>query len=227
MQANVFVLIPTYNRSRYIRECLLSILKQTHQDLGVIIYDDGSSDDTAICVARMNDARITYHRSNDNNGIVHARNWLLEFARRAKIKYACWQDSDDVSHHDRISEQLAFMEETQSPMVLGGWVPFHGDPPKFPARAAHANNGVIIFASAFFEVDKVPDFREIKRDPTPTTLGGEDVVWRNELLEKYGEPPEVRKQLYFVRRHSDRIGIWRNHPASNPDWYKRMSDRVK
>lgn len=223
----IAVLIPTYNRAQFLHDCLKSILKQSHSDLIAMVYDDGSSDNTSEILNALNDVRVRLISNKINNGVVYARNALLNCAREMGVEFACWQDSDDVSHPARLWRQLDFITKTKTPMVLSGWNIFNQEHPRFPIIPAQATNREIIFASAFFNPKSVPDFREINRHPTPTTLGGEDVVWREDLKAIHGEPPELRDELYFVRRHAERISIWRRNSAFNPDWHKRMTNRVK
>jgi glycosyltransferase involved in cell wall biosynthesis len=44
--AKITVVMPTYNQGKFIREAVDSIMKQTHEDIELIIVDDGSTDDT-------------------------------------------------------------------------------------------------------------------------------------------------------------------------------------
>ncbi len=46
----VSVVIPVYNASRYLRECVDSVLAQTYSDLDIVLVDDGSTADSeAVC----------------------------------------------------------------------------------------------------------------------------------------------------------------------------------
>ena len=46
----VSIIVPVYNTSLYLRECLNSIKNQTLKDIEVIVVDDGSTDSSpAIC----------------------------------------------------------------------------------------------------------------------------------------------------------------------------------
>ncbi len=79
----VSVLIPVYNRRRYIEGCIESALAQTYTSLEIIVWDNASDDGTwQICanVARR-DSRVRVYRHADNIGPV--MNWrrCVEMAR--------------------------------------------------------------------------------------------------------------------------------------------------
>ncbi len=65
----VTVAIPTYNRSRLLRESIQSVLNQTWPDFDLLVADNASSDDTADVVASFRDRRIRYHRHAANLGM--------------------------------------------------------------------------------------------------------------------------------------------------------------
>src|SRR5690606_6814277 len=46
LQPKVSVIVPCYNSSRYLRECMDSIINQTLKEIEIICVDDGSTDDT-------------------------------------------------------------------------------------------------------------------------------------------------------------------------------------
>jgi glycosyltransferase involved in cell wall biosynthesis len=56
----ISVIIPLYNKARYIERAIFSVLKQTYQDYEIIIVDDGSTDGSADIVKSINDERIRY-----------------------------------------------------------------------------------------------------------------------------------------------------------------------
>lgn len=90
----VSVIIPVYNAERTIRKCLLSLSEQIDKDFEIIIYNDGSTDDT-LCVinevTKVFDIKTTVV-SGENSGVSHARNSALELASG---EYVTFVDADD------------------------------------------------------------------------------------------------------------------------------------
>lgn len=56
----VTVLTTTYNHSKYIGNCIRSVLAQTYHNWEQVVVDDGSTDDTAEIVKKFDDERIIY-----------------------------------------------------------------------------------------------------------------------------------------------------------------------
>lgn len=59
----VTVAIPTYNRSRLLKEAMASVLAQDYLDFRVMVVDNASSDDTEQVVRSFADSRVTYSRT--------------------------------------------------------------------------------------------------------------------------------------------------------------------
>lgn len=89
----ISVIIPVYNVESYLRECVDSVLNQTHQYFEIILVDDGSTDHSSeICdVYVAADDRIScIHK--ENGGASTARNAGLDAAQG---EYVFFLDSDD------------------------------------------------------------------------------------------------------------------------------------
>lgn len=96
----VSVIVPVYNASAFLEECLQSILSQSYQDLEIILIDDGSQDNSGeICDRyKEKDARIVVIHQN-NQGASNARNSALDIASGQLITFV---DSDDTIEREMI-----------------------------------------------------------------------------------------------------------------------------
>ena len=105
--SKVSVIIPTYNRARYVRESIQSVLSQTYGDLEVIVVDDGSTDETAEVIGAISDPRLRYLRQ-DHVGRSKARNYGLSVARG---KYIAFLDSDDLYLPNKVELQVDYLNK--------------------------------------------------------------------------------------------------------------------
>lgn len=106
----VSVLIPVYNREKFVVAAIESALQQTCSDLEIVVVDNASTDGTwAACGAiASRDERVRLYRNETNLGPV--RNWLrcIELARGAYAKIL-W--SDDLLTPDFLEKTLPLLTE--------------------------------------------------------------------------------------------------------------------
>ena len=116
MKDVISVIVPVYNVSAYLPECLDSILSQDYEKLEVILIDDGSTDDSgAVCDAyAQRDGRIrVIHQK--NRGLSGARNAGLDAAEGEWIAFV---DSDDTITPDFCAKLYHAAQETGAQMVV-------------------------------------------------------------------------------------------------------------
>ncbi len=94
MKNMISVIVTTYNRAYYLKECISSIQAQTYDNLEIIVIDDCSKDNTEDIInnIKLNDNRIRYIRHNINKGAGAAKNTGIEVATG---EYITFVDSDD------------------------------------------------------------------------------------------------------------------------------------
>lgn len=103
----VSVVIPLYNKGKYIERALSSVLAQTIQPYEIIVIDDGSTDDGPEKVLNFNNKKIILIRQ-DNIGPGAARNNGLCVA---KGKYVAFLDADDEWMPSFLNEGLLLLED--------------------------------------------------------------------------------------------------------------------
>ena len=89
----ISVIVPVYKVEKYLDRCVRSLLRQTFDDLEIILVDDGSPDSCgSMCDAWAEKESRIWVIHKENGGLSSARNAGLA---QAHGKYICFTDSDD------------------------------------------------------------------------------------------------------------------------------------
>lgn len=181
MSVRFSVLLPVYNREKYVKQAVDSVLNQTFKDFELLAVDDGSTDRSAeILKSYGSKLKLIQQR---NQGPEIARNAA---AALAQGEYLVYLDSDDFLLPFALETYDKVIRGTDSPPLLQGSVLFFRDgdsPPKgFPADPIQiykfktyaaktislSSNATVIRKSAF---DAVGGGR---RDTTAKTFHADD-----------------------------------------------------
>lgn len=122
LTVDVSVVIPVYNASAWLHECLLSVLGQTGVRLEVVCIDDGSTDDSMRLLNEYQalDSRIRIVQQ-ENGGLSVARNAGLSVARG---RYVCFLDSDDYYRIDALEQLVKRSDDYELDVLQFDAVPF-------------------------------------------------------------------------------------------------------
>ncbi len=136
MRPKISIIIPIYNREKYLNECLDSVLNQTLRELEIICIDDGSTDSSTEILRRYakTDERIIVLRQEHSNA-GQARNYGIDVATGKCIYFL---DSDDVISENNALEILynlceqenldiaifnyAYLDDKSGNVHAGNWV---------------------------------------------------------------------------------------------------------
>lgn len=106
--SEISVIIPVYNKARYIEETIKSVLSQTFQDFEIIVIDDGSTDESSKVLKKyINRQKIAVYRQK-NKGCPAALNKGIMLS---KGKYICWLSADDVWYKNKLEMQVKEFEK--------------------------------------------------------------------------------------------------------------------
>ena len=99
----VSVHLPVYNKGKYLRECLDSVLAQDFQDFEIIAVDDASTDDSYEILNEYasKHENIKVFQNTRNLGTLHTRKRCLE---EAQGEYMVFVDADDMAEPHMIRE---------------------------------------------------------------------------------------------------------------------------
>jgi glycosyltransferase involved in cell wall biosynthesis len=109
MNAPCSIIIPTLNRRDRLLRTLRVVRAQHHDDLEIIVSDDGSTDGTADAVAGLGDDRIRVIEHDRWSGVANARNRGIAAATG---RYVAFLDDDDLWVPQKLSAQIEEMAET-------------------------------------------------------------------------------------------------------------------
>ena len=100
----VSIIIPTYNRPKYLQRAIESSLKQTYRNIEVIVIDDNSNYNPLTIIEGFKDNRIKYYKNSVNRGSVFSRNRGLSICSGDYVNFL---DDDDEILPQKIEFQVA------------------------------------------------------------------------------------------------------------------------
>lgn len=212
----ISIIMSTYNDEKHLEESIISILNQSFEDFEFIIINDGSTDGSQKIIDKYaeKDHRIVsiYH---ENLGLTKSLNKGLKIARG---EFIARQDSDDISHPDRIKQQYEFMKENIKTIVCFCWtkvidefgdeigeIRFFTKPDKIK-RTLKKGKNIYTHGSAMFR--KEPVLRLGGYNDTIRSAQDLDLWLR--LLNNNLQLGAVDRFLYNWRLHDNSISIKQN-----------------
>ena len=194
----VSVIIPLYNSSKYIEDCIDSVLSQDYPNIEVIVVDDGSTDEGASLVGHYKNVKLIRQT---NQGVTAARKAGV---MASKGEWIMFVDADDTVRKEIISSWLPLLrddvdiiigkmhsEKTVGSEQMAYDILEHRSFPKPPwlklfRRYLFENNGIF----------------EIPRD----IVWGEDVLMLIRLaMVSKGKVAYSKARNYEYRRHPEQI----------------------
>lgn len=123
----VTVIVPVFNAGPYLKTCLDSIVRQTYQQLEILLINDGSTDESAsLCESyrKMDDRVRVIHKKLGGSGVGAARNTALPFITG---DYVLFVDNDDWLELHHIEFLYQSLKETDSDIAIANFTEFDED----------------------------------------------------------------------------------------------------
>jgi glycosyltransferase involved in cell wall biosynthesis len=116
--AEISIVMPVYNAEDYLASAIESILNQSFYDFELILFDDGSKDNSLSIMKHYEilDKRVRVI-SRENKGLPATLNEAINLASGSWIAR---MDADDVSLRDRLKLQMQYLNNYPDTVVLGG-----------------------------------------------------------------------------------------------------------
>ena len=179
MQEKVSVIVPVYNAANYIGQTIQSVLDQDYENWELILVENGSTDDSVAKIQAFKDERIRLIIMDGNAGAANARN---EGMRQATGTYVGYVDADDLWRPDKLSRQIAFMNEKNAAFAFTGY--------EFGDEDAHPTGKIV----------RVPETLSYKQALSNTTIFTSTVLFDTRRIEK--------DKLYMPNVKSEDSALW-------------------
>jgi glycosyltransferase involved in cell wall biosynthesis len=205
MQPNISLVMTVYNQERYLAKAIESILQQTRTDFELIIWDDGSTDNSRQIAKEYGkkDARIRLFEEK-NQGQARATKAAID---QTKGSYLGWVDSDDVLAFTALAETAAILEtRSQVGLVYTNYLIID----EFGRLRGQGKRCQIPYSPQRLLVDFMTfHFRLLRRSIYDRTEGIDDRLmfgFDYDLCLKFSEVTTIEhlpKPLYYHRLHRD------------------------
>jgi len=127
LQGSISVIVPTFNRSRFLGEAIEALLKQTRPLSQIVIWDDGSTDDTpevARKVLEQDETGMLQYFRAENQGKSAALNAAMKQVRGDYV-WIC--DDDDIACPTAAEKLGHVLDTTDAGIAAGAHVRFVAD----------------------------------------------------------------------------------------------------
>lgn len=114
----VSILLPVCNASRFLEECLESLLRQTHKNIEIIAIDDFSRDDSYRILRNISrlDRRLRVYRNVKRYGVAITLNRAM---KKVRGEFIAFMNPHDVSSLHRIRRQLNYLQSNPKTVACG------------------------------------------------------------------------------------------------------------
>lgn len=179
MREKVSVVIPVYNAEKFIEATVDSVLKQTYDNIEIILCENGSTDNTKEIIKSLESEKVKVLFLDESMGAAEARN---EGVKASTGEYVSYIDADDLWLPDKLEKQIAFMKENNAAFCFTGY------------EFADEN------AKPLGKIVRVPKTLSYEKALRNTTIFTSTVCFDMRLLEK--------KQVMMPKVKSEDTALW-------------------
>lgn len=117
----VSIVIPVFNGADYLEAAVMSVFRSTYRNFEVLLVDDGSSDHSRRICRQLEKKyqRVRFYQFPQNRGLSRVLNFALE---KAKGKYICRLNQDDLMLPNRIATEVEYLEKHPDVAAVGSWI---------------------------------------------------------------------------------------------------------
>lgn len=226
----VSIIVPVYNVENYLAKCLDSLVKQTFENIEVLVVNDGSKDGSQKIIeqyAQQYPEKIKPFFK-ENGGLSDARNFGID---RATGDFIGFVDSDDYVTETMFEEMVNLAEKYQSKMVICNIqkVDQHGNVtqkltqiPNMPEKIDLENNFSVFSDLSYFACNKLFKKELFNQKRFKKGVHFEDIQLIPQLLLNCGNIAQTQNFHYQYLERTD--SITKTHTEKGLDILKAVED---
>lgn len=212
MDVLVSILLPSYNHEAFIEASVRSVMAQEGVSFELLVVDDGSPDQSAPLLRKLQNELGFHLHVRENKGLVYSLN---ELAAKACGKYICTFASDDIMPAGRLAAQVRFMEEHPKAAACFGQIQILNAKGELNSSVdARYVSGIpqVSFEQLFLGTREVHGCTEMVRRDAFMQVGGfpskyhvEDFPLWLKLAKQFGDLPVLESVHCYYRVHSTNL----------------------
>lgn len=200
----VSIIVPVYNAERFISDTINSVINQSYNNWELILVNDCSNDKSENIIKSYSekDKRINLINNSVNSKAAISRNNGI---KKAKGRFICFIDADDLWDKEKIEKQVCFMKKEKCAFSFTGYefADENGKPNSKKVFVPHKinykqalKNTTIWTSTVMFDMDKLS-----KEDIfMPNVARGQDTATWWKVLKKIDYAYGINEILAFYRR---------------------------
>jgi len=114
----VSVVIANYNNSKFINECVESLINQTYKDVEIIFFDDNSQDNSLEVLKKFKDIKIIENKTKTRIGSFNQINAFKKSIQSSTGEIIFLLDSDDFFRKDKIEKVVDFFLKNKNENIV-------------------------------------------------------------------------------------------------------------
>lgn len=182
MSSLVSIIIPVFNKEKYISETIQSVINQTYTNWEIIAVDDCSTDYSCQIIESFSEKKIFLYKNNENKGANVCRNQAIGFSRG---KYIVFLDADDILTSNCLLYRVKQIENTQNDFFV------------FPMGTFYQQIGD---SSSLWIPNSTNPLKDFLQHKLPWAIT--QLIWKKEFIIKLNGFDESFSRLQDVELHT-------------------------
>lgn len=229
LSIKILNIIPIYNRVRFLKKSIESVLNQTHKDIHLVLVDDNSTDGSLDIAKQYSHLdNVTLLENKTNQGCYRTRNRALLESKDMDWDFFTIHDADDYSTPHRLETILKPFSNTNLLGMKTTYIRVNelGEPQKDRENPnkddIYASEGIAIFRRSVFDILGYYDDTRFSGDT--------DYWWRLQNFCALNPPyviAEHMAQLYYAVTHEENLTKIYNFEVDRPQYFQKSIADIK